>query len=117
MESKDIEYNKLLPVLVGAGGNSKLLYMTNEGLPNGQRTVFWDYITSQPFPQDPNIVSGIIENINGLQPIQTEEELHRALARFQEIINAMPGSPDSDELNALENIIDAYWETHPCTTG
>lgn len=42
--------------------------------------------------------------------IQTEEEFHMALARFNEIIDAESTTNEAAELNALEKAIDTYWE-------
>ena len=43
-----------------------------------------------------------------VKPIRTDEDLERAMARVDEIFFAEPGTPESDELDVLEPLIEAY---------
>ncbi len=47
-----------------------------------------------------------------IKPIRTEEDHWAALARLDEIWNAAPGSPESDELDILSALVEAYEEEH-----
>jgi hypothetical protein len=42
--------------------------------------------------------------------IQSDEEFHMALARFNEIIDAEGNAEEASELGALEKAIDKYWD-------
>ncbi len=47
-----------------------------------------------------------------IKPIRTEEEYGVALARLEEIWDADPGTPESDELDVLSVLVEAYEEEH-----
>lgn len=49
-----------------------------------------------------------------LRPIRNEEDYEGALARIQELWEAPQGSPESDEMEALTILVEAYEkDTHP----
>ena len=48
----------------------------------------------------------------GIQPIRNEEDLQRALARIDELIDAAPGTAAFDELDILSDLVFAYEEKH-----
>ena len=43
-----------------------------------------------------------------IKPIRTEEDLERALARIDEIFDAEAGTPESDELDLLSDLVELY---------
>jgi HTH-type transcriptional regulator/antitoxin HigA len=43
-----------------------------------------------------------------IRPIRTEQDHRSAVARIEQIIGALPGSPESDELDILATLVDAY---------
>jgi HTH-type transcriptional regulator / antitoxin HigA len=47
-----------------------------------------------------------------LKPIKTESDYKAALKRLEEIFNAKPGTPESDELEILGLIVDDYENKH-----
>lgn len=47
-----------------------------------------------------------------IKPIRTEEEYGVALARLEEIWDAEQGTPESDELDVLSVLVEAYEEEH-----
>lgn len=47
-----------------------------------------------------------------IKPIRTEEDYRQALARAGEIWDAEPGNPESDELEILLALIEAYEQDH-----
>jgi len=47
-----------------------------------------------------------------VKPIRTEEEYRAALARLEEIWNAEPSTPESDELDVLAVLVEAYEDEH-----
>ena len=47
-----------------------------------------------------------------IKPIRTEEECGLALKRLEEIWDAEPGTPESDELDILSVLVEAYEEEH-----
>ena len=47
-----------------------------------------------------------------IKPIRTEEEYEIALARLEKIWDAEPGTPESDELDVLSVLVEAYEEEH-----
>ena len=52
-----------------------------------------------------------------IKPIHTEEQYRAALARLQEIWDAEPETPESDELDVLSILVEAYEEErHPIGT-
>jgi HTH-type transcriptional regulator / antitoxin HigA len=47
-----------------------------------------------------------------IKPIRTEKEYEIALARLEEIWDAEAGTPESDELDVLSVLVEAYEEEH-----
>ncbi|MEI7450443.1 MAG: helix-turn-helix domain-containing protein [Desulfomonile sp.] len=47
-----------------------------------------------------------------IKPIRTEDDYEAVLARVKEIWNAEPGTAESDELEALLPLVEAYEEVH-----
>ena len=47
-----------------------------------------------------------------LKPIKTEADYRTALKRLEEIFNAKPGTPESDELEILGLMVDNYENEH-----
>lgn len=47
-----------------------------------------------------------------IKPIRTEQEYRTALARLGEIWDAEPGTPESDELDVLSVLVEAYEDEH-----
>jgi HTH-type transcriptional regulator / antitoxin HigA len=47
-----------------------------------------------------------------IRPIRTEEEYEHALARLEEIWDAERETPESDELDVLSVLVEAYEEEH-----
>jgi len=47
-----------------------------------------------------------------IKPIRTEQDYDAALARIEEIWNAEAGTPESDELDVLAVLVEAYEEEH-----
>ncbi len=47
-----------------------------------------------------------------IKPIRTEKEYEIALARLEEIWDAKSGTPESDELDVLSILVEAYEEEH-----
>jgi HTH-type transcriptional regulator / antitoxin HigA len=47
-----------------------------------------------------------------IKPIRTEEEYEVALARLEDIWDAAAGTPESDELDVLSILVEAYEEEH-----
>lgn len=47
-----------------------------------------------------------------VKPIRTEEDYDAALARIEEIWDAEMGTPESDELDVLSILVEAYEEKH-----
>lgn len=47
-----------------------------------------------------------------LKPIKTEADYRAALKRLEEIFDAKPGAPDSDELDILGLMVDDYENRH-----
>ena len=45
-----------------------------------------------------------------IKPIRTEQDYNEVLARIDEIIEAKPGTPESDELEVLSVLAEAYEE-------
>lgn len=46
-----------------------------------------------------------------IKPIRTKQDHEAALARIGEILDALPGTPEFDELDVLGTLIDAYEKT------
>ena len=44
--------------------------------------------------------------------IRTEEDYEAALARIHEIFHAAPGTPESDELESLVDLVEEYEDKH-----
>ena len=47
-----------------------------------------------------------------IKPIRNEKDYESALARVREIWDAGEGTPESDELDVLVTLIEAYGEQH-----
>jgi HTH-type transcriptional regulator/antitoxin HigA len=47
-----------------------------------------------------------------IKPVRTEEDYNSALARIEEIWDAKPGTPESDELDVLAVLVEAYEDEH-----
>ncbi len=47
-----------------------------------------------------------------IKPIKTETDYKAALKRLEEIFDAMPGTPESDELDILGLMVDDYENKH-----
>lgn len=47
-----------------------------------------------------------------IQPVRTEAEHDAAVARITQLMGAEPGSPESDELEILVTLVDAYETKH-----
>ena len=47
-----------------------------------------------------------------IEPVRTEEDYNAALARIEEIWDAVPGTPESDELDILAILVEAYEREH-----
>ena len=46
--------------------------------------------------------------MQAIAPIRTREDLDRALARIDEIFDAAPGTPESDELDVLADLVELH---------
>jgi len=47
-----------------------------------------------------------------IKPVRTETDYDAALARIEEIWNAEPGTPESDELDVLSVLVEDYEKKH-----
>ena len=47
-----------------------------------------------------------------VSPIKTDDDLRAALARIDEIFDAEPGTPESDELDVLAVLVERYEDDH-----
>lgn len=47
-----------------------------------------------------------------VESIRTEEEYDAALARIYELFHAAPGTPESDELESLVDLVEQYEDKH-----
>jgi len=47
-----------------------------------------------------------------IQPIHTEGDYERALARVDRLMDAGPNTPEGDELDILTTLVEAYERTH-----
>jgi HTH-type transcriptional regulator/antitoxin HigA len=47
-----------------------------------------------------------------IQPIRTDEQHQDAVARIRQLIGSRPGSQESDELEVLATLVDAYESRH-----
>lgn len=47
-----------------------------------------------------------------VEPIRTEQDYEAALARIYELFHAAPGTPDSDELESLVDLVEEYEDEH-----
>lgn len=54
-------------------------------------------------------MEGIIQTT---KPIRTDQDLARALARIDEIFDAEEGTPESDELDILVDLVEHYESKH-----
>ena len=56
----------------------------------------------------PNMTNADIQ----IHPIRAEKDHESAVARIGELIHAVPGSADGDELDILATLVDAYEAKH-----
>lgn len=47
-----------------------------------------------------------------IRPIRTEQDHKAAIARIEELISALPETPEGDELDVLATLVDAYEAKH-----
>ena len=47
-----------------------------------------------------------------IRPIRTERDHERAVARISELMSALPGTAEGDELDVLATLVDAYEAKH-----
>ena len=47
-----------------------------------------------------------------VEPIHTEEDYEAALARIYELFHSAPGTPESDELESLVDLVEEYEDEH-----
>ncbi len=47
-----------------------------------------------------------------IQPIKTEADHAKALARIEALMSAKPGTPEGDELDVLATLVEAYEQKH-----
>ena len=47
-----------------------------------------------------------------IHPIRTEQDHRAAVARIEELMSAVPNSPEGDELDVLATLVDAYETKH-----
>ena len=47
-----------------------------------------------------------------IKPIRTDDDLHSALARIEEIFDVEPGTPEYDELGVLMDLVCFYEDEH-----
>lgn len=47
-----------------------------------------------------------------VKPIRTERDYEAALARVDELMDAVPGSPEGDELDVLVDLVELYESKH-----
>ena len=50
--------------------------------------------------------------MNTLKPVRTEADYSAALARIEELMDSVPDSPESEELDALADLLEMYEERH-----
>ena len=50
--------------------------------------------------------------MNSIKPIRTEADYHQALARIKAIFEAIPSTPEGDELDVLATLVCAYENQH-----
>jgi len=50
--------------------------------------------------------------LNSIKSIRTEADYRRALARIEAIFDAVPGTPEFDELDILGTLVCAYEEQY-----
>lgn len=50
--------------------------------------------------------------MQAIAPIRTEDDLERTLTRIDEIFDAAPGTPESDELDVLADLVELYESRH-----
>ncbi len=47
-----------------------------------------------------------------IRPVRTREDHRAAVARIEQIMNAAPGTAESDELDMLATLVDAFEAKH-----
>jgi HTH-type transcriptional regulator/antitoxin HigA len=47
-----------------------------------------------------------------IRPIRTEQDHRAAVARIEELMSALPGTPEGDELDVLATLVDVYEAKH-----
>ncbi len=50
--------------------------------------------------------------MNAIKPIRSDEDLDTALARIEEVFDAVPGTPEDDELGVLLDLVELYESKH-----
>ena len=50
--------------------------------------------------------------MSNFKPIRTEADYSAALARIEELMDSVPDSPESEELDALADLVEMYEERH-----
>ena len=51
-------------------------------------------------------------DMNTLKPVRTEADYSAALARIEELMDSVPDSPESEELDALADLLEMYEARH-----
>jgi hypothetical protein len=94
----------------GSANEKNKAYFSSENIPNNHSKVFIEWTTRQHLTN--HVRDGKSSPVVKAEPfvIHSEEEFHWALARFNEIIDASPETPEAYELSILENAIDLYWD-------
>ena len=47
-----------------------------------------------------------------IQPINSEQDHARAMQRIDALMEALPGTPEGDELDILATLVEAYEDKH-----
>ena len=50
--------------------------------------------------------------MSNIKPIRTEADYSAALARIEELMDSVPDSPESEELDALADLVEMYEDRH-----
>ncbi|KEI68692.1 hypothetical protein A19Y_3973 [Planktothrix agardhii NIVA-CYA 126/8] len=53
-----------------------------------------------------------IMNTTTIKPIRNEQDYQATLARIEQLMEAMPNTPEFDELDILTTLVEAYEEKH-----
>ena len=51
-------------------------------------------------------------NTRTIKPIRNEQDYQATLARIEQLMEAMPNTPEFDELDILTTLVEAYEEKH-----